>query len=298
MRIPNSAFSDSLVSRLQKLTASQATLQAQVSSGQRITVASDDPSAMAHVLEIQAEQQHTQQWARNGDRAYSVSQASFAAVKNLKNVSDRAGEISVLGVGTTSPDAYKAYSKETNALIEQAMQAANTQYSGEQLFGGTQTNTPPFTATRDAAGNITAVSYTGAASAAQFRISEGTTISPQTDGATNQKFADFLNNLVSLRDALSTQNSAGVQTAKTGLQNSEDDIVSTISDLGATQARIESSKSVNEARFAELEQQTSSETDVDLAQTVVQLTKAQTAYQAALQSGAQMLQHSLLDYLR
>ena len=28
------------------------------------------------------------------------------------------------------------------------------------------------------------------------------------------------------------------------------------------------------------------------------LTQAQTAYQAALQSGAQILQHSLLDYLR
>ena len=298
MRIPNSLVSDSLISRLQKLTANQSSLQAQVSSGQRITSASDDPSAMAHVLELQADQQHIQQWSRNGDRAHSVSQASYAAVRNLKSISDRAGEISVLGVGVNSPEGYNAYSTETDALIEQALQAANTQYSGGHLFGGTQTDTPPFAATRDTAGKITAVSYTGTASAAQFRIAEGTAISPQTDGATNQKFADFLNNLVSLRDSLTTQSSPAIQAAQTGLRNSETDIVSTISDIGATQARIESSKAINESRFADLQQQTASETDVDLAQTIVKLTKAQTAYQAALQSGAQMLQHSLLDYLR
>ena len=298
MRIPTSYVSDSLVSRLQRLTANQFSLQAQVTSGQRITSASDDPAAMAHVLQMQAEQQHIQQWSRNGDRAYSVSQASYAAVRALKSVSDRAGEIAVLGVGVNSPEGYKAYSKETDALIEQALQSANTQYSGQHLFGGTQTDAPPFTATRDAAGKITAVSYTGTASAAQFSIAEGTTVSPQTDGATNQKFADFLNTLVSLRESLTTQNSSAIQAAQTGLHNSENDIVSTISDIGATQTRIESSKAINESQFTNLQQQTASETDVDLAQTVVKLTKAQTAYQAALQSGAQMLQHSLLDYLR
>ena len=298
MRIPNSSNAESLISRLQKLTSGQARLQAQVSSGQRITAASDDPSSMARVLNLQVQQQQIQQWARNGDRALSVSQAGFSAVKQLKGISDRAGEIAVLGVSTNGPDASRAYSAETNALIEQALQAANTGQAGERLFGGTQTDTPPFTATRDSSGNITGVSYVGTASAAAFRVSEGATITPQTDGATNQKFADFMNNLVSLRDALKTQNVPGVQAVQTGLHNSETDLIVTLSDIGATQTRLESSKGLNESRFADLQQLTSSETDVDLAQTVVKLTQAQTAYQAALQSGAQTLQHSLLDYLR
>ena len=160
MRIPNFTISDSLVSRLQKLTATQADLQAQVSSGQRITVASDDPAAMARVLDFQTEKQNLQQWARNGDRALGVSQASFSAVKQLKSVSDRAGEIAVLGVGATGADAYNAYSTEVNALLEQALQVANTKNGGQNLFGGTQTSTPPFTATRDVAGQITGVTYT------------------------------------------------------------------------------------------------------------------------------------------
>lgn len=298
MRISNSSISDSLVSRLQKLNSKQTELQAQISSGQRITVASDDPAAMQRVLGLQADRQHVQQWARNGDRALSVSQASFAGVKELKGVSDRAGEIAVLGVSVTSPDGYRAYSSETNALLEQALQSANTRQAGQHLFGGTQTDTPPFTATRDAGGNITAVSYAGTASAAQFQVSDGTTLTPQTDGATNRKFADFMNTLVSLRDALGAQNVPGIQTAQTGLANSETDLLVTLSDIGATQTRLESSKGVNGSQFADLQQLSSAETDVDFAQTIVKLTQAQTAYQAALQSGAQTLQHSLLDYVR
>ena len=298
MRISNSSISDSLVSRLQKLNSKQTELQAQISSGQRITVASDDPAAMQRVLGLQADRQHVQQWARNGDRALSVSQASFAGVKELKGVSDRAGEIAVLGVSVTSPEGYRAYSSEANALLEQALQSANTRQAGQHLFGGTQTDTPPFTATRDAGGNITAVSYAGTASAAQFQVSDGTTLTPQTDGATNQKFADFMNTLVSLRDALGAHNVPGIQTAQTGLANSETDLLVTLSDIGATQTRLESSKGVNGSQFADLQQLSSAETDVDFAQTIVKLTQAQTAYQAALQSGAQTLQHSLLDYLR
>ena len=298
MRISNSSISDSLVSRLQKLNSKQTELQAQISSGQRITVASDDPAAMQRVLGLQADRQHVQQWARNGDRALSVSQASFAGVKELKGVSDRAGEIAVLGVSVTSPEGYRAYSSETNALLEQALQSANTRQAGQHLFGGTQTDTPPFTATRDAGGNITAVSYAGTASAAQFQVSDGTTLTPQTDGATNRKFADFMNTLVSLRDALGAQNVPGIQTAQTGLANSETDLLVTLSDIGATQTRLESSKGVNGSQFADLQQLSSAETDVDFAQTIVKLTQAQTAYQAALQSGAQTLQHSLLDYVR
>jgi len=298
MRIPTSFIADSLVSRLQKLTSNQAALQAQVSSGQRISVASDDPAAMTRVLHLQEEQQQIQQWARNGDRALGVSQSSFAAVKELKGISDRAGELAVLGVGAVSADAFRAYSTETGALLEQALQVANTRRAGEHIFGGTQTDTPPFVATRDASGKITAISYTGAAAAAEFRVSEGAPIAPQTDGVTNQKFADFLNHLVSLRDELQAQNGPGVQASQAVLRNSETDLVVTMSDIGAEQTRLESSKSLNESRFADLQQLTSNETDADLAETVVKLTQAQTAYQAALQSGAQILQSSLLDYLR
>ena len=297
MRIPDFSRSDSLVTQLQKLLTRQTSLQAQVSNGQRITKASDDPDAMARVLKVQVDKQQVQQWSNNGDRALAVSQASYSAVKSLKSASDRAGEIAVLGVGINTPDSYNAYASEADGLIEQAVQTANSQQTGDHLFGGTKTDAPPFTVTRDGSGKVTGVTYSGAAGAAQIRVSDSATITAQTDGATNQKLGTFINNLVALRDALTAHDGTAVQAAQPALHTSESDLIGTMSDLGATQARLESTQQDNQARFTQLEGLTSADTDADIAQTMVDLTRTQATYQAALQSGAQLLQHSLLDYL-
>ena len=298
MRIPNNNFSETLVSQLQRLTVRQAQLQNQAATGQRITNPSDDPAAVARVLQLQAEKQQIQQFASNNGRAHDISQSSFSAVHQLKGISDRAGELSVLGTGVTSPDAFGAYAAEADQALEQALQVANTRYTGEHLFGGTKSDVPPFTATRDAAGKITAITYSGAASGAEFRISEGAKLSPFTKGAENQQFADFMNHMVSLRDALQSGSSSAVQAVRPDLETSENNFLVTLSDIGAKQTRLEADGSQNEARFAELENLTAAETDIDLSQVVVKLTQAQTAYQAALQSGAEILKMSLLDYVR
>ena len=298
MRIPTNHFSSALVSQLQSLTGKQTTLQNQIATGQRITDPSDDPAAIARVLRLQGEKREIQQFARNHDRAMNVSQSSFSTILQLKGSSDRAGEIAVLGVGTSGSEALAAYAKETDQMIEQALQTANTKYSGEHLFGGTKSDTAPFAATRDASGRITSIAYNGAAAGAEIRISEGAKLSPFTTGSENQKLADFMNNLVGLRDALETGTGAAVQAMRPALETSENDFLVTLSGIGAKQTRLEADRTQNESRFAELDRLSAAETDVDLPSTVVKLTQAQTAYQAALQSGSKILSMSLLDYIR
>ena len=298
MRIPTNSFSGTLASQLQSLTARQASLQNQIATGQRIANPSDDPAAIARVLRLQGEKREIQQFARNNDRAMNVSQSSFSAIEQLKRLSDRGGEIAVLGTGVTAVAAFSAYAAETDQMIEQAVQTANTKYAGEHLFGGTKSDVPPFTATRDVTGKITSIAYTGAASGAEIRISEGAKLSPFTSGTENQKLADFMNGLVGLRDALSSGSSATVVATRAGLDSSENDFLVTMSGIGAKQTRLESDRAQNEARFNELEKLTASDTDADLPTTVVKLTQAQTAYQAALQSGSKILSMSLLDYIR
>ena len=107
-----------------------------------------------------------------------------------------------------------------------------------------------------------------------------------------------MNNMVALRDALASGSGSAVQAVRPNLETSEDNLLVTLSDIGSKQTRLEADSSQNEARFAELEKLTGAETDVDLSQVVVKLTQAQTMYQAALQSSAQMMNLSLLDYVR
>ena len=298
MRIPDLNNSDSLLTNLQRLSSRQSMLQGQVSTGQRITRPSDDPAATGRVLDLQAEKQRIQQYAANSDRGMEISQTTYSAVTSLKTISDRAGELGVLGVSVIDPTASTSYATELNQLIEQGLQTVNSSYAGEHIFAGTKTDTAPFTATRDASGKITGVTYAGSNSAAEFHIGENSKISPYNDPTSNQKLGDFINNLVAMRDALQSGSTAPVQAAQPALRTSEDDILGAVTNIATTQTRLEGDRAQNVARFSDLEQSTSKLTDADLSETVVKLTQTQTAYQAALQVGAQVMRVSLLDYLR
>ncbi|HEX4666443.1 MAG TPA: hypothetical protein VH207_07580 [Chthoniobacterales bacterium] len=298
MRVPSSTISDTVAMQLQKLFARQTELQTEIASGQRITDPSDDPAAISRLLSLGAQKQGLQQFMRNEGRATQISQSVFGGLSTLKTISDRAGELGVLGGGAIGSDSYQAYAAEVNQLIEQAVQGGNTRLGSEYLFGGTKTDAPPFEATRDASGNVTSVSYVGAANGAAMQTSEGTVISPFTDGTVNGQLGDFVNRLVALRDALTNEDPTAVQAAAGALHGSEDDLLVAISGVGAVQTRLEADSAQNSARFTNLEKLISQDADADLAQTVVKFQQAQNAYQAALQSGAQVVHLSLLDYLQ
>lgn len=298
MRISSNAVSDQVISQIQSLGNKQARLQNQVSTGQKIFEAEDNPSAVGRVLNLESEQRQIAQYERNASRAITVSQASFAGLQAVKKVSDRATEIGALGSGVNGAAANTAYATEVDQLVEQAFQAANARYGNDYLFAGTAIDTPPFTATRDANGRITAVTYVGNADRSAIAVSATSQITAGTDGATNASLGAFINNLVSLRDALTANNRAAVATAQDSLIDDENSLVSSIAELGGVQTRIEAAQSQLKDRATNLATLVSDEVDADLPTTLVKLNQATTAYQAALQSGAKIMQLSLLDYVR
>ncbi len=297
MRVSTSTVSDNIVRQIQQLGTQQAKLQAQVASGQRISQPEDDPAAVGRVLNLESELRQAVQYGSNATNALNISQASASGLQAVKKISDRAGELVTLGTGVLGSDAMNAYATETNQLIEQAVQAANTSFNGNYIYGGTAVDTPPIAIQRDASGQITAVTYTGNSAQAAIPLSEATSVTPATDGTTNSGLADFINNLISLRNGLASGDTANVSAAQPGLTASENLLVSAISDNGGVQTRIEASQSQQSDRTTGINQLISGETSADLPSTVVKLNQAQTAYQAALQSAAMIMKMSLLDYI-
>ena len=298
MRIASNSISDNIVRQIQQLGSQQARLQNQVSTGQRIFQPEDDPSAMGRVLNLETEGRQLAQYSRNADHAMEVSQATFAGLQGLKKISDRGTEIGTLGTGVVSPESLHAYSSEVGQLIEQAFQAANTKLGSDYLYAGTAVATPPFVATRDANGQITSVAYAGNSDRAEIPLSSTSNLAPNTSGETNQGIRDFINQLIAMRDGLASGNQAGVGAAQAGLISAEDALVSALGEHGGIQTRIEASKSQQTDLTNSIDSLISKETDADLPSTIVKLTQTQTAYQAALQSAANIMKISLLDYLR
>jgi len=298
MRITNNTVSDNIVSQIQTLGQQQAKYQNQVSTGQRLFQPEDDPAAVGRVLNLQTDQRNLAQYQSNAATALEVTQASYSGLQAVKTISDRISQIATLGSGALNPSQSQAYASEVNQLIEQAVQTGNSKFGNDYLYGGTAVSTPPFAAARDAQGNVTGVTYNGNSTQAGVPISATSTISPHTSGATNTNLADFINNLVALRDALNSGNGATIQSTQTALMSNEDQLVSAIAENGGVQSRIEATQSQQQDQSTNLTKLVSNETDVDMPSTIVKLTQTQTAYQAALQSAASIMRTSLLDYIK
>jgi flagellar hook-associated protein 3 FlgL len=298
MRVASSTVSDNIIRQIQALSAQQSALQTQVSTGQRITEPEDDPAAIARVLNLTSERRQVVQYQSNTSQALAISQASYAGLQSLKTVSDRAGQLATLGTGTLGADAMSSYATETNQLIEQAVQTANSQYNGNYLYAGTAVATQPFTVARDASGNVTGVTYAGNTAQTAINLSESSTIAPSTDGPTNTGIGDFINHLVALRDALNSGDTTAVAATQANLTDSENTLVTSIANVGGVQTRITATQTQQTDQLTSLDSEVSSETDADLPSTIVKLNQTQTAYQAALQSAVNIMNTSLLDYLK
>lgn len=298
MRITNNTLSEGIVRQIQQLGTNQAKLQTQVATGQRIFNPEDNPTAVGRVLGLESEQRLLDQFSRNASRALELSQATFSALQQVKKVSDRATEVGTLGAGAIGTDASKAYASEIDQMIEHTLQLANTRFRNDHLFAGTAVNQPPFAATRDAAGKLTSVAYAGNSDRASIQLSETASLAPGATSDTNLGLRDFLNQLVTLRDALESGNPAAVSTVQSSLIASEDKIVSALAGHGGIQLRIEANRAQQQQRADNLESLISGEVDADMPTTIVRLNQSQTAYQAALQSAANIMRLSLLDYIQ
>ena len=297
MRIATSTVSANIIQQLQSLSNQQTKLQTQVGTGLRISQPEDDPAALARVLNLNDESRAISQFSSNANHALEVSQATYSGLQQIKKISDRATEIGTLSTGAQSPDALNAYAAEIDQLIEQSVQLANSQLGNDHLFAGTAVNVPPYAVTRNTQGQVNGVTFVGNTAQTAIPLSETSTITPGADSATTQGMADFLNHLVALRDGLKTNDPAALSTAQAGLLTTENVFVSAIAQQGAVQMRIEVNQNQQNDRAQNIEQLISGETSTDMATTVVKLSQAQTAYQAALQSASNIMKKSLMDYL-
>jgi flagellar hook-associated protein 3 FlgL len=311
MRVTANTFPDSLVDQLGRLASRQNRLQAQAATGQRITMPEDDPVAMQRVLDLQSESSRTGQYRENIASLTSVAQASYGVVQDLKKISDRAGELATLADGTRSPDELKLYATEVGELLKQAIQTANTKFQGNSLLAGTLSDQVPYVFTTDSDGKVTSITYQGNESVPENEIAEGVTISSQSPGSNlsgtgprglitdSRSGADFFNHLLSLQNHLLAGDTAAISGTDHGLlAKDEENLALAAGENGVLQSRLEATDSSAGKKGDKLEALISKQADADMAQTLVRLNQTQTAYRAALQSGATLLSTSLLDYIK
>lgn len=300
MRIPSFAYADASVRQLQKLNYQQVQTQIQLATGQKIQSAEEDPRAMGRALNIITEKSQIQTQNANLVRAQTVAEFTMAAYEQLKVLSKEAAQLANKSDGLTNSSDYRARNLQVNQLIEQSLRILNTKLGGDHIFGGARTAEAPFVAERDANGMIIAVTYEGSTDPAndvQIRIGEGANIAPFSKGATNAEIGQWVNDLISFRDALGEEDLEGLTSLVDDLEGADMTILVNLVEFGSIQQSMEVTSKINRARFNELERLVSNELDIDIAETIVRLNQLQTSYQAALQSTGQIMDMSLLDFI-
>jgi len=156
---------------------------------------------------------------------------------------------------------------------------------------------------RDSEGNLLSVTYMGGNQNSQTFVGKDTAISYMLDssGDKTKELGDIVNSLVQLRDGLSNSSpnlySQEIADAEQGLISMEDNLINKMGELSAKMVRMETVRAHDEDYLLQLDQQISRDLDVDLSEAIMRLTRVSTAYQAAMQVGAQLLNTSLLNYL-
>jgi flagellar hook-associated protein 3 FlgL len=310
MRVPSTTYTDAFTNDLNTLRSRQAALQQQATTGLRVTAASDDPAAMQSALNDIAGKTQAQQYNANVSGLQDRTNQIYNVLTSLQTISSKVGE-DATSAGSVSANK-TALVADLNTLINQAVNLANTQdpTTGTGIFGGTSGSTQPFVATRDSDGNVTAVNYVGNNSVNSTEISQGVTLAVDVPGvntsgsgaqglfADSRNGANFFTNLIQLRNDIAAGNTTAVAGAdSTAVQKDSDNLILQIGNVGANQTRLNLTATTLQNQVSALDNNISNSTNADLVQTMVQLTQAQNSYQAALASGAKIMQLSILNYI-
>src|SRR5690554_4265444 len=145
MRITNRTMSNNLLLNLQRSMSRLDRLNSQLGSKKQIRVPSDDPVKAGDILRMRTSLRETEQYVRNTDSAASWLESADIVLKDVISVIHRAKELANRGASTHLDDTSRqALADEVYQLHDNLVQLANSTHGGRYLFGGHQTQSPPF----------------------------------------------------------------------------------------------------------------------------------------------------------
>ena len=313
MRVATESYTNTMLNEFSSLKQQQINLQNQVATGLSVQAPSDNPDAMETTLEDLSSQATQQQYSSNITTAQAQANSVYSVLQSLQSITSQAKTITTeAGSGTNSQTDLNNYASQVTSLIQQAVELVNTQdpATGQYLFGGTNSGQQPFTATTDADGNVTGVTYQGNSSVNQTQVSSGTCVAVEVPGTNtsgsgayglitdSRTGADLFNHLIQLQQDLSSGNTSAVTaTDSKNIQNDEDNMTYQVANNGNVQAQLDTASSLASTQTTALGSDVTTASGADLVNTLTQLNQVQTAYQAALESSTTIMQLSILNFM-
>jgi flagellar hook-associated protein 3 FlgL len=294
------ASAQSFLMGLQQIQQRVQRAQQELTTGLKINNVSDAPDQIAELWQTRSSLSQVQQIQSNLGQVQTETNTAESVLQSATTLMDRAATLGAQGAnGTTDAQTRQALAGELGSVLEQLVSTANTTVQGRYIFSGDSDQTAPYSIDLTQSSPISA--YQGSPSTRQIQSGDGSLFSV---GQNAQQIFDSPNaqqnvfvSVNNLRQALLNNDSAGINSAMSDVQNAGTYLNQQLAFYGTVQDRVTSALNFGQTYVTQLQSQLSGIQDADEAQAITEFTQAQTQLQAALTSRAQLPRTSLFNFL-
>ncbi len=294
------ATAQQFLDNLNQIGDAMTTAQEQVSTGLKVTQVSDAPDSISLLLQAHANLATTQQTLTNLGLVTTEVNAGEQALSTATTVLDQVQTLAAEGATSTQTAAGNAsLGQQVNSLLQQFVGLSATKINNRYIFAGDEDQSIPYT--YDVTQTPPVSAYGGSASTREVQDANGTTIpvalTAQQIFDSSDPTTNVFSALENLSTALTTNNTAAIQTSLNGLPAVSQYLNTELAFYGNVQDQL--SSATNYAQTLQTQQQSdvANLQDADITQSILELTQAQTQQQAALQSEGQLPRSTLFNFL-
>ena len=282
----------------------------QVSSGLKITVASDAPDQIGTLLQLRANLQRNTQIQSNLTLAQTDANAADNALQSSIQLMESAMTLATQGAtSTTDASTRTSLALQIQSIQQQMVANSQTTVQGRYVFSGDNDGSPAYQWDSTAANPVVSLAAAGTTPQSTRRIEDPAGGSFAASLTAQQIFDDqdtttggaatdnVFNALTTLQQALENNDTAGIANSITLLQAASAHLNTMDSFYGNVQDQIQNANTYASNYGVQLQTQIGNTEDADITSAALELTQGNTQLQAAMQMQGQRPHTSLFSYL-
>lgn len=277
-------------------------LENQLSTGNAVTKPSDNPFLATRIMDYKTEMARKEQYERNINDVAEFMDMTDTTLGQITDQMHRINELAVkASTGTNSDLDLKVIATEMDELMNTMVDTLNTSFENKYIFGGTVSDQKPFELVD---GKIT---YHGNNETTKVEIANGVYVDRNIPGGDilggvkvegADEVANLFDSINKISEALKNNDMEQLETYMPHIEEHTDNILQLRGKVGAISSRMELSLSKNKEEVLGLTELLSNAADVDYAEKFIEYTSLKVAYNASLQISSQIIQPSILDFLK
>jgi len=303
MRVTSNTYSNLVINSSQSSQQQLAQIQQEISTGNTVQFASDDPLTYQEASQTQNTLAQLNAYTASAQVATTATTANNSAMTSLHQLVANASELATGATGTMSTSDLQNIGTEVSALLTQITTIANqTDSSGNYMFGGTSNTAPLNTST--AAFNTGTNGTTSSIEVGQGNSVQTSIVAGNPTSGTSGFLYDStsgVNVIAAIQQTVTDLNNGdatAVQSTDLPALNKALDLVSSyVGSTAASMSAVTTATNSLTSQTTAATDQLNALTQTNLPTATIQLQQIQNQYEAALEAGSRVLQLSIMNYL-